>query len=300
MRRVAPYRTSGLLRRTSPVRTAPFLSSAVEGDAGQVDAFARYRDAFAGSTLHPRWSTYKPAALSAATVGSGRLRIELLSGGAGATSSWWYSSGNGAIGTEQHDAPLIYQAVGPASGTPVAFDARARIRVLAANGSSQVPETVGEWRFGGLAIHHPTRSSYLRYMHIALGSEGGAGVSGLECKVNRVNATGGSSVFPVSNIVGNLERDVRIVRRATDTDLFDMYSRASTGALSDNTGWTRAYTVRWTDGADGDDDFPVCPQETDAAMPDNVQVGLMCYEGPAVGHDILLDAFEFWMGETAD
>lgn len=256
------------------------------------DSFERLRDDFATTTLHPRWSTYKPASIST-TVSSGRMRIEPVAGSTGATGSFWYSASN----VSQNDGGLIYQTVGPSVGTPVGFDARARIRVLAANGSDQVPETVGEWRFGGLAVHHPTRASYYRYMHVALGSEGGAGVSGLECKVNRVNATGGASVFPVANIVGNLERDVRIVRRTTDTDLFDMYDRASSGALSDSTGWTLRYTVRWTDGADADDDFDVCPQETDDAFPDDVQIGLMCYAS-AAADDILLDCFEFWIGET--
>ena len=262
-----------------------------------VDAFAHMRDAFATTSLHPRWSTYKPASI-VSTVGSGRLRLEPVRGGIDPTGCFWYSAGNGAIGTQQHDGGLVRQTVGPSVGTPVAFDARARIRVLASNGSSQVPETVGEWRFGGLAVHHPTRSSYFRYLHIALGSEGGAGVSGLECKVNRVNATGGSSVFPVANIVGNLERDVRIVRRSTDTDLFDLYDRATSGALSDSSGWTRRYTVRWTDGADADDDFDACPQEEDDPFPDDIQIGLMAYSN-ATAHDILLDCFEFWIGETA-
>jgi hypothetical protein len=296
MLRTTPYRTSGLLARTAPTRTAPRLSSAIGGV--DVDAFAHMRDAFAGSTLHPRWSVYKPASLASSTVSGGRVRLVPVRGGSDPTGGFWYSASNGAIGSQQNDGFLVNQAVGPAAGTPVGFDARARVRVLATNGSSQVPETVGEWRFGGLALHHPTRSSYFRYLHVALGSEGGAGVSGLECKVNRVNATGGASVFPVANIVGNLERDLRIVRRTTDTDLIDIYDRATAGALSDSSGWTRRYTVRWSDGADGDDDFDVCPQETDAVMPDDVQIGLMCYSN-ATAHDILLDVFEFWIGETA-
>lgn len=294
MYRTGPYRTGERLRRSVPSRTAPARSSTAPE---RVDAFAHLRDAFAGSTLHPRWSIYKPASVASTAVSSGRLRIVPVRGGIDPTGSFWYSSGNGAIGTEQHDGGLVYQAVGPAVGTPVAFDARARIRVLASNGSSQVPETVGEWRFGGLAIHHPTRSSYFRYAHIALGSEGGAGVSGLECKVNRVNATGGSSVFPVANLDGNLERDVRIVRRATDTDLLDLFDRPSAGALSSGDDWTRRYTIRWTDGADGDDDFDACPQETDDPLPDDVQIGLMAYSN-ATAHDLLTDCFEFWIGET--
>lgn len=261
------------------------------------DAFERYRDAFSTTTLHPRWSTYKPASLASSAVASGRLRLVPVRGGSDPTGAFWYSSSNGAIGSAQNDGFLVHQTVGPSVGTPVAFDARARIRVLASDGTSQVPETPGEWRFGGLALHNPTRSSYLRYLHIALGSEGGAGVSGLECKVNRVNATGGASVFPVANIVGDLERDVRIVRRSTDTDLVDLYSRASSGSLASSSGWTRHYTIRWSDGADGDDDFDACPQETDAALPDDVQIGLMCYTN-ATAHDILLDCFEFWLGET--
>lgn len=294
MQRTSPYRTSNALLRSAPTRSVPSRTS---DSSSEQDAFSSFRDAFAGSALHPRWSTYKSASLASSTVSDGRVRLVPVRGGIDPTAAFWYSSGNGAIGTEQHDGFLVYQTVGPAAGTPVAFDARARIRVFASNGTSQVPETVGEWRFGGLAVHHPTRSSYLRYLHIALGSEGGAGVSGLECKVNRVNATGGSSVFPVDNIVGNLERDVRIVRRATDTDLFDLYDRASSGALSSSDGWTLRYTVRWTDGADADDDFDACPQETDDAFPDSVQVGLMAYSN-ATAHDILLDVLEFWMGET--
>jgi hypothetical protein len=97
--------------------------------------------------------------------------------------------------------------------------------------------------------------------------------------------------------VGNLERDVRIVRHATDTDLFSMFDKPSTGTLTVNSGWTRRYTVRWTDGADVDDDFDACPQETDDPFPDDVQVGLMCYSN-ATAHDNLLDCYEFWIGET--
>lgn len=292
MRRTSIARTA--IRRTTLSRTAAVRTA----DSGaSEDAFVRFRDAFTGSTLHPRWSVYKPASLASTTVSDGRLRIEPEQGGSGATGSFWYSSSNGAIGSAQNDGGLVYQTLGPSVGTPVAFDVRARVRVFAADGTSQVPETVGEWRFGGLAVHHPTRSSYFRYLHMALGSEGGAGVSGLECKVNRVNATGGASVFPVANLVGNLERDLRIVRRATDTDLFDLFDRAVSGALSSNDGWTRRYTIRWTDGADGDDDFDACPQETDAALPDDVHVGLMAYSNAEV-HDVLTDCLEFWAGET--
>lgn len=265
--------------------------------SGNPDAFAALRDDFAGPSLSSRWTTYKPASLAAATVSGGQLRLEPVRGGADPTGAFWYSSSNGAIGTAQFDGFLVHQTVGPSVGTPVAFDARARIRVFAADGTSQVPETVGEWRFGGIAVHNQTRSSYLRYLHVALGSEGGAGVSGIECKVNRVNATGGASVFPVANIVGNLERDVRIVRRATDTDLFDLFSKSTTTPLASPTGWTRHYTVRWTDGADGDDDFDATTQETDAAMPDDVQIGLMCYSN-ATAHDVLLDVLDFDIRET--
>ena len=294
MQRTAPYRTGDRLARSAPQRTAPRRT----GDArGEADAFAAFRDAFSGATLHPRWSLYKSDSIAGTAVSDGRLRLTTVRGGEDATGSFWFSSGNGALGTDQHNGGLVYQAVGPAAGTPVAFDARARLRVFASDGTSQVPETVGEWRFAGLAVHNPARGSYYRYLHMALGSEGAAGVSGLECKVNRVNASGGASVYPVANLVGNLERDVRIVRRATDTDLFDLYDRASSGALSDSTGWTRRYTVRWSDGADADDDFDVCSQETDAAFPDDVQIGLMCYSN-ATAHDILLDCLEFWLGET--
>jgi hypothetical protein len=266
--------------------------------SGNPDAFAAMRDDFAGPSLSPRWSTYKPASLASSAVSSGQLRLVPRQGSTGADGAFWYSDSNGPIGTNQHDGFLVFQAVGPAAGTPVAFDARARIRVFASDGTSQVPETIGEWRFGGLAVHHPTRSSYLRYLHVALGSEGGAGVSGIECKVNRVNATGGASVFPVANLVGNLERDVRIVRRATDTDLFDLFDKATTTPLASPTGWTLLYTVRWTDGADVDDDFPATTQETDDPMPDDVQIGFMAYSN-ALAHDVVLDVLDFDIRETA-
>lgn len=271
---------------------APFFPT-FETSGARPSVFAALRDSFPGDTLNARWSTYKPAALDAATVSGGRVRLEPAQGGSGATGAFWFSASNAS----QNDGFLLYQAVGPGAGTPVAFDARARIRVFAADGTSQVPETIGEWRFGGLAVHNPSRGSFYRYLHMALGSEGALGVSGLECKVNRVNGDGGASVFPVADLVGDLARDVRIVRRATDTDLFDHYDRAIAGSLSDDAGWTLRYTVRWTDGADGDDDFPVTSQETDDPFPDDVQVGLICYSN-ATAHDILLDCEEFWIGPT--
>lgn len=271
---------------------APFHPSIDDGGARR-SVYAGLRDSFSGSSLNARWSTYKPASITAAVSG-GRVRLTPTQGGAGATGSFWYSASN----VSQNDGGLIYQAVGPAVGTPVSFDARARVRVFAADGTSQVRETVGEWRFGGLAVHDPTRTSYYRYLHVALGSEGGAGVSGIECKVNRVNVTGGASIFPVANIVGDLERDIRIVRRATDTDLFDLFDKPATGLLTDGTGWTRRYTVRWTDGADADDDFDATPQETDDPFPDDVQIGLMSYSN-AVGANIVTDCLDFWIGPTA-
>jgi hypothetical protein len=271
----------------------PHLYPALDSYGAPPSVFAGMRDSFSGDTLNARWTTYKPASLASSVVSGGRVRLVPVQGGTGATGAFWFSLSNLA----QNDGFLLRQAVGPAVGTPVGFDVRARIRVFASDGTSQVPETIGEWRFGGLAVHNPSRGSYYRYLHMALGSEGSLGTSGLECKVNRVNVDGGASVFPVADLVGNLARDVRIVRRSTDTDLFDLFDRAIAGALSDDAGWTLRYTVRWSDGADADDTFPVCSQETDAAFPDDVEVGLICYSN-ATGADILLDCEDFWIGPT--
>jgi hypothetical protein len=278
-----------------------WAGEALAGEAWDAppDAFASYRDEFAWATLDPRWSVYKPDSATV-TVSGGRVRIEPVQGGSGLTGCFWYSSSNGALGSEQNDGVFVYQTFGPGAGTPTSFDVRARIRVRDAADTGNPPADVGTWRFGGLAVHDPTRTSYLRYLHCALGTEGGAAVSGIENKVNRVNATGGASVFPVAALVGALARDVRIVRRATDANIFDMYDAASTGALSRSTGWgSPRYTVVWDDGERVADTFPACPQETDAGLATTVQVGLICYSNN-VDNDNLLDCLEFWAGETTD
>jgi hypothetical protein len=260
------------------------------GASEEPDPFEEISDDFSTgvSDLEERgWSFYKSSALAQAEVVDDAMQVIPIRGGGGdyqgggaiATASFWYTQSN----VDQRDGLLVYKAVGPAAGTPVSFDARARVIVTNEDGDDVPPATVGEWRFAGFAVHHPTRTSYLRYLHIGLGSEGGAAVTGIECKVNRVNASGGMSVFPVEEVdvtgLDALEYDLRIVRRASDTQVFDMYTRpvSSGEALTSNDGWTLHYTVVWTDGEDAADDFPACPQETDDPFPDDVQLGVMNY-----------------------
>lgn len=257
---------------------------------GPRSVFQRFRDSFSGGTLHDRWSIYKPASLADATVSGGRLRLQPVQGGTGATGSFWFSPNTAG----RADGFLIYQLFGPAAGTPVGFDARIRCEAFDAAGTGLPPGDAGTWRFGGLAVHDPDRSTDYRYLHKAIGTEGSAGTQCTEDKLNRVG-----SVYPYEALPGDtLRRDLRIVRRATNPQIFDLFDRPWTGALSSSAGWLRRYSIVWTDGEDAADDFPVCPVETADPMPDDVQVGLIAYSSN-VDHDFLLDVHEFWAGDTA-
>lgn len=282
-----------------PLNGGGSTGEALEGGAlglpsTEQTVFESMRDSFPGSVLDSKWLTYKPAALASAVVSGGRVRLTATQGGAGPTGSLWYSLDNAT----QFDGFTLYQTVGPSVGTSVSFDARIRVAVFAGDGTSQPPPTLGEWCFGGLAVHDPTRTSYYRYLHATLGTEGDVPLAGLEVKVTRVSVLGGGSVFPVAALAGDLRRDLRIVRRSTNHQVFDVYDSAVSGALSRSTGWTPRYTIVWTDGADPADDFPVCPVEVDPGLADDVQVSLINYYSNATA--IVTDVEEFWIGETED
>lgn len=288
-RRIIRARTyAGPLVLSSAPAPDPLLAMSDTFDSGASDPASR----------SPAWGEYKPAAFGGSVTG-GYLDLAMVTGGGNdyltlpdADASHWFSPSN----THQRDGYLIYRSVGPASGTSVSFDARARLSARDLLWSANPTATGGVWSFAPLAVHSADRSSYLRYLHVAVGAD--PTTVGVEVKVNRVNASGGASVYPVvPHGGGPLDVDVRIVRRSTDTDLFDVYWRLSSGDLSDDSGWTLAHTVRWSNGAAGDDTFPACPQETDSAMPDDVQVGVTSYSNATVP-DFSARCHEFWIGPT--
>lgn len=237
------------------------------------------------------WEFYKPGAVALAMCDSDGLHLEAEHGGGGdyqggsadPLASFWFSASN----SDQRDGFLMFKPIGPGAGTSVGWDVRARLIVRNGAGTANPPGTVGEWRFAVLAVHDPDRATHLRYLHVGLGSEGLVATVGDECKANRVNATGGASVYPVEALVGALDYDVRIVRREDEPQIFEIYIRAvSSGELLESDeGWILRYVVDWADGESGDDTFPACPQETDAGMPSTVHVGLSLYSNVA-GHDI--------------
>lgn len=222
------------------------------------------------------WSYYKTDAIDEASVTTGALQLEPVRGGNDPTGSLWFTS-NVAV---EFDGFLVFKELGPGAGTPTSFDARARLQATNSALDDAPPVALGEYRYVVLAVHDPDRSTALNYVHIGIGAD--PDDVEIEVKTTDNDEIAAQSVFPViaAVVVGNmLAYDVRIVRRATDTDVFDCYYRA-TGAepLTSNVGWLLHTTVR------RDDD--TTPARASAVrLPDDVQIGFAVYASPAT-HDV--------------
>lgn len=235
------------------------------------------------------WSLYKSGAIAEANVNTSALQLEPVQGGSGPDGSLWYT----ASIASQFDGMLVYKSIGPASGTPVSFDVRARLVALDSLEVDDPPVASGEYRYVVLAAHDPDRAD-LNYLHIGIGAD----PAGLNVEVKTTDSDGvtAESVFPVVGITGagtGLEYDVRIVRRATDPQIFDCYYRA-VGAepLESNVGWTLHTTIDRTDA-----NTPL--RSVAVALPDDLDVGLGVYANPVV-HDVHGRCVRFAATYTSD
>lgn len=260
-----------------PHVTAALLS---QGGPSPSAAYAYLADDFTDDTeanpLLRGWSYYKAAAIADAEVNASALQLEIVQGGSAANGSLWYT----ADPANEFDGMLVYKAIGPASGTPVSFDARARLVALNTAQDDDPPVAGGEYRYVVLAAHDPDRTNF-NYVHVGIGAD----PSGLEVEVKTTDSDGvtAQSVYPVVAAAGGgasgMQYDVRIVRRRTNPQVFDCYYRSGTArALTDDTGWTLHTTIDRTDDA-----TPV--RGVAVELPDDLHLGIGVYANPTT-HDI--------------
>jgi hypothetical protein len=245
-----------------------------------LNPFAHLADTFVGGEPAPSdrgWDYYKPAAIDEAVVTTG-LDLEPVRGGVDLTGSLWFTANAGA----QYTGHLVFRLLGPTAptATPTAFDARARLVATNSAQDDDPPVAGGEYRYVVLAVHDPDRATDLNYVHIGIGAD----PDGLQIEVKTTDSDGvtAQSVYPVVAASGTgtgLAYDVRIVRRATDTDVFDCYYRPTGAApLTSNTGWILHTVV--------DRGSVSTPARASAVrLPDDVQIGFAVYASAAT-HDI--------------
>lgn len=221
-----------------------------------------------------RW--YKPAAVrpGSGIITGGRLRIVPNAGGAGPTSSWWYSLNPGFA----QDGMLAWL---PIVGT--GWSARARMVVSNEAGDDAPPGGPGIWTFGGLGFHNPTRPPY-SYLHAALGTDP-FNARGLEAKTT----DDGVSVYPVTAATGSgpIAYDVRVDRDLDDPQVFRVYFRPTTPGvpLVSDDDWELALVINRDD-----DTEPV--RASAEPLPLVLQMGFMVYSNTEEP-DVMLEVLEY-------
>lgn len=123
--------------------------------AAETDPLSALDDNFAGTSLDPKWSIYKPGCILDDTVGGGALRLQPIQGGPGATGAFWYN---------EFDAMLVWQ--------PVTGDFDAVLDMQATNDAGSGTPPVSQYRIAGVAAHDPDRPTVFdyNYVHVGFGS----------------------------------------------------------------------------------------------------------------------------------
>jgi hypothetical protein len=237
----------------------PYLNALTE-PAVAADPLARLSDDFSGDQLDPSWSFYNRGLVATSSVGGGTaLNYQITAGGV--AGSFWYNEFAGS---------LIYKLVeGPC-------DMRARIRARNSANSGNPP--LGTARIVGIAAHDPLRpptpGATLNYVHTGTGVVAPAVTTVVEWKTTDLNvSTFNTNTWPVGG-VGDLDADLRIVRR-TDLQIFDIYVKPSTTPLNSPSGWTLQQSINRTSTAQ-----PV--RAAAEPLPDVLQWGLMVYSSEAI------------------
>jgi hypothetical protein len=261
--------TAGRTSATSPAGpiSVQFEVGGVAALGQTLDPAAFIDDFESGDPLleNRGWTWYDEASVATQDMNGGELHLVSTTGGA--AGAWWYNT---------EDGNLLFKTV---TGD---FDARVRLRVRNAAGTGSPSSAALEWRFAGIAVHDPDRSTDFNYVHAMLGADPN-GTDRIEWK-----ATDGS-VSTWDSIAGAapLDYDLRIVRvgqvftlsyRAFDADLAP--EDEGYVPLSDDDDWTTYQVI-------DRDDNTIPPRATAVNMPNTVQVGLTGgYAGPAATLDI--------------
>lgn len=226
------------------------------------------------------WSVYKDGAIAGRAVGSGHLDFTILAGagGVGGATSFWFD------GTA--DGALIHKTIaGP-------FDCRIRAQIR--NTANSGNPAVSNFRIAGLAAHDPTRTSNVfNYVHIGGGSTGTANNRvEWKCTDDNGGASNDTSAFNAVDWSGGaMDIDLRLVRRATNLQIFDLFWRATTGDLLSGS-WTSLVTCNRTANTTPDRDTNGALANLAVSMPETLQVGPMLYSN-TTAHDIRMRVLEF-------
>jgi hypothetical protein len=254
--------TGGRTDGTSPAGpiTVHFDVGGADADLGTTLDPASLNDTFNGGDplLENRgWTWYDEGSVATQDMSGGELH--LVSTGGGAAGAWWYNTENGNL--------LFKQVTGD-------FDVRVRLRVRDAAGTGSPSSAAFEWRFAGIAVHDPDRSTQYNYVHAMLGADPN-GTDRIEWKTTDDSASTWDSVAGSAP----LDYDLRIVRVGQVFSLY--YRRTDSGqTLASNTGWTLYATIDRNDNT-----VPV--RASAVPMPDTVQIGLTGgYAGPQASLDI--------------
>jgi len=222
------------------------------------DPLATLSDDFsAGSTLTGNGWTIEdssPTAGPSDTITAGEADLTIADGGTGG--SLWFDGWDGA---------LWYRTV------EGACEMRARVRIEDAAGGG-LP-AFSNFRIGGIAAHDPDRSTY-EYVHVGVGSLAN-GQHNVEWKSTDDSDSAFAGVATTLT-GGELLYDLRMVRRASDLQIFDLYHRAGTAQdLDSDTGWTLRQTIDRTDA--DTPDRSANGGSTAVALPDTLRWGMMLY-----------------------
>ena len=215
-----------------------------------------------------------PASSPSDTITSQEADLTIAAGAP--TGSFWFDSNDGC---------LWYKEV---TG---ACDFRARVRVTDTAGTGLPPTT--QFRIAGIAVHDPDRGLY-NYVHVGLGSNNTAS---LQEEWKTTDDSDSAYAYTAATLTsGALLYDLRIVRRATDTQIFDVYVRPGhVGTLAENTGWTLLVTVDRSDA--NVPDRVANNGSTAVTMPATLRWGFMVYANDAT-HDIRMQVLECRFQET--
>lgn len=137
------------------------------GSGAGGDPLSYLDDDFMGPSLDPKWTIRKPASLTALAFSASGMNAQIVAGGAGPTSSFWFNDNDGL---------LIYQ--------PVAGDFIAECFVAARNRLNSAPAPLAGFNVAGIAAHNPAEAPLptgFNYVHVGPASNNTASLQN-ECK----------------------------------------------------------------------------------------------------------------------
>jgi hypothetical protein len=221
------------------------------------------------------WSFFGESLVVTQTIANGELDLEIGAGGAG-----------GAFWFDRNDGMLLHKEItGP-------FDARQRCRIRNTANNANPPVT--QFRIAGLAVHNPDRTGGIyNYLHIGAGSTNAAGNS-VEWKTTDDDGGASADVSAFSFVnwgTDPLDIDLRIIRRASDLQVFDLLWRPTAGDLLSSDDWNALITVDRADNTTPDRNGNGAGADLAVELPDTVQVGPTIY-AQGITHDIRMQVLE--------